>query len=98
MKPSDRLSALSAEIERAQTELRILEEQLAFQDDVAEDARLRAIVAETPLADREARGATEDAERTRRLRDEVAARVDGLRAEQDRLLERLFEQPSAGDR
>lgn len=98
MRPSERLSALSAEIERALTELRILEEQLAFQDDVAGDARLRAIVAETPLADREARGAQEDAERTRRLRDEVAGRVEGLRAEQDRMLERLFEQPSPGDR
>lgn len=92
MRASDRLAALSNEIAEARTALRILDEQLAFLAEVDEDARIRALVSETPLADREAREAREDLERLRRSRDEAAARVEALRVEQDRLLERLLEE------
>lgn len=92
MRTSDRLAALSNEIAEARTSLRILEEQLAFVAEVDEDARIRALVSETPLADREAQEARADLERMRRSRDEAAARVASLLAEQDRLLERLLEE------
>jgi hypothetical protein len=92
MRTSDRLAALSNEIAEARTALRILEEQLAFVAEVDEDARIRALVSETPLADREAQEARADLERMRRSRDEAEARVEALRAEQDRLLERLLEE------
>lgn len=85
----DRLAALGAEIAEARTALRIIEEQLAFQEEVTEDARVRALVAETPLADREARIARDDVERIRRSRDDAARRLEELAAERDALLDRL---------
>jgi len=87
---SDRLSALSSEIAEEQTQLRILEEQVVFQQEVVEEARIRALVSETPLADREQREAADDLRRLTRSRDEAAARVAELRGEQDSLLERMF--------
>lgn len=95
MKAHERLTLLSAEIAEAQTNLRILEEQLAFVEQVADDARIRALVSETPLADREYREAREDHERMRRSHAEAAARVGELRAEQDRLLERFLDEPAS---
>jgi hypothetical protein len=74
--------------------MRILEEQIAFQAEVADDARLRALVSETPLADREAAEANGDLARMQRTRDEVSGRLNALRAEQDGLLERMLQEPS----
>lgn len=89
---TERIAALNDEIATLRTEIQILEEQLAYVADVAEDARIRAVVSETPLADRESREAGEDADRTRRSLEEAKARLARIRAEQDTLLERLFEQ------
>ena len=86
----DRLSGLSDEIAEEQTQLRILEEQVTFQQEVAEEARIRALVSETPLADREAREAGDDLARLVRSRDDVLRRISELRAEQDTLLERML--------
>lgn len=88
---TERLSALSAEIAEERTQLAILEEQVAFQTEVADDARIRALVSETPLADRESRIATEDLQRMLRSRDESRRRLEELRGEQDSLLERMSE-------
>ena len=90
MNTSDRLAALSGEIAEEQTQLRILEEQVVFQQEVSEDARIRALVSETPLADREAREAADDLRRLIRSRDDALDRIATLRAEQDALLERMF--------
>jgi hypothetical protein len=90
----DRLRALTEELDRLRTEVRILDEQVEFQTDVAGDARLRAMVSETPLAERESREAGDDLARLVRSRDETRARIDALRAEQDRLLEQLIEPPT----
>ncbi len=89
---SERLSALSEEIAEEQTQLRILDEQVTFQQDVAEEARIRALVSETPLADREAREAADDLRRLVRSREEALARVAELRGEQDSLLERMLDE------
>ena len=43
------------------------QEQLAFQNEVVDDTRVRALVAETPLADREFRIASEDHQRILRM-------------------------------
>jgi hypothetical protein len=90
----DRLTQISTEIAEARTGLRILEEQLAFLEEVAEDARIRAVVSETPLADREYREARGDFERMRRSHDEAVAALDALRREQDALLERMLDEPA----
>lgn len=85
-----RLADVRAEVQQLRDALRVLDEQVAFQQDVADDAATRALVASTPLADREARDAAEDLRRVRRQRDEVAGRIAELLSEQDVLLERLL--------
>jgi len=72
--------------------VRILEEQVVFQQDVSEEARIRALVSETPLDDREAREAADDLRRLVRSRDDALARVAELRDEQDSLLERMLDE------
>lgn len=85
-----RLTDVRAEVTRQREALRILDEQIAYQADIAADAETRALVAGTPLADRERRTTAEDLRRTQRQRDEIAARVAELLSEQDELLERLL--------
>lgn len=94
MNVNDRLASLSTEIAEEQIRLRILEEQLAFQAEVADDARIRALVSETPLADRESHIASDDLRRLERSCDEARRRLLELRAEQDTLLERMLEEVS----
>ena len=94
MNVNERLASLSAEIAEEQIELRILDEQLAFQSEVADDARIRALVSETPLADRESHIASDDLRRLERSRDEARRRLADLRAEQDSLLELMLEEVS----
>ncbi|MGZ4143297.1 MAG: hypothetical protein ACXVQY_12385 [Actinomycetota bacterium] len=88
---AERLRALSSEISELQTEIAILEEQIAFQTEVADDARIRALVSETPLADRESQVATGDLARLMRVRADTLKKVEQLRADQDGLLERMLE-------
>lgn len=91
MNVADRLRALTGEMAAMQTELNILGEQIAFQTEVSDDARIRALVSETPLAARDAQQATADLERMVRSYAEANKRLDSLRADQDRLLERMLE-------
>jgi hypothetical protein len=66
-------------------------EQVAYLDEIAADAETRKLVAQTPLADREWRDARTDLDRHTALLDETRREAAALLAEQDRLLERLFE-------
>ena len=84
-----RLRAVSEQMRSLRDDLRVTEEQLVKLVDEAEDARLRALVSETPLAEKEHRSAARHAERLRKHRDKVAAKVAALEAEQDDLLDRL---------
>ena len=84
------LSNLSDSLARAREELRIIDEQLAFQTDVVEEAKTRMVVAETPIADQEFRIARDDYERLVRQREKALAEIDELRREQDRLLDRML--------
>lgn len=86
-----RLRSLRADLPRLRQRLAMLDEQLAFVQGVADDARTRALVAATPLADRERQAAEDDLRRARVQRDEAAGRVEATLAEQDRLLERMLE-------
>lgn len=70
-------------------ELAVADEQLAHLDDDAEEARLRALVSETPLAGQEHREAQRHADAMRRHRDELAAEVAQLETAQNDLLDRL---------
>jgi hypothetical protein len=91
-----RLRSLSDEINALRAELAILAEQLAFQQDVMEDTRVRALVAETPLADREFRVASEDLRRIDRVLEDGRERLSALLEERDQLLGEFLPQPSTG--
>lgn len=90
MGTTERLSALAREIGQIKTEIDILSEQAAFAAETAADANMRALVSETPLADREYSEARRDAEIAERSLVDARARLTALKQEQDRLLEQLF--------
>lgn len=75
-------------------DLRVAEEQLAHFSDEAEDARLRSLVSETPIADREHRDADRHAKAMQRHRDSVAAEIAKLEAQQDALLDQMLAEGS----
>ena len=83
------MKGISQQLSALRTDLRVCEEQLEQVSDEADECRLRALVSETPIAEREYREARRHAERLRRHRDEVAERVARLEADQDALLDRF---------
>ena len=84
-----RLVDVSDRIKRLRAELAVTEEQLAFLEEEAEDARMRALVSETPLADVEARDSRRQADALTRQRDALARSIAALQREQDDLLDRM---------
>jgi hypothetical protein len=84
-----RLSDVSARLKRQRAELQVIDEQLLFLADEADDARLRALVAETPLADREHHNAQKHADAMARQRAKVVASIAELEKAQDELLDKL---------
>lgn len=90
-----RLTDVRAEVAALREDLRVLDEQIAHQQAVADDAGTEAVVAGTSLADRERRAAEGDLRRTRRERDATRERIRALEAQQDALLERLFAEQGA---
>ena len=85
-----RLSEVGARLRQLREELRISEEQLAYLAEVADDARLRSLVSETPLADREHHDAQRHAEAMQRHRTELLEGIARLEQAQDELLDRLM--------
>ncbi len=85
-----RLSDLSQRLKRVRADLRVAEEQLSHFTDEADEARLRALVSETPLAEHEHRAAEKHAEAMRRHRQDLGAEVNQLEKAQDDLLDRLM--------
>lgn len=90
-----RLEDIRTELQRGREALRILDEQIAFQQGVAGEAETNAVVAETPLAHRERREADGDLQRLRTQREQLRIQIAELVAESDDLLERMFEQGGA---
>jgi hypothetical protein len=84
-----RLIGVSQRLKLAREELAVLDEQLEVLTEQADDARVRALVSETPLASRE----HHDAERHRAAmeasRRRALEQVTELQASQDQLLDRL---------
>lgn len=89
-----RLTALSDDLRAATDEVAMLDEQIAHFADAAEDARLRAMVSETPQADREHREASKTVNGLTKDRQKWADRVAALEAQQDALLDELMGQNS----
>jgi hypothetical protein len=84
-----RLREASSRLKRAREELAVIDEQLAFLADAADEARLRALVSETPLANREYQDAQRHADAMDRSRRAVLASIAELQLAQDQLLDRL---------
>lgn len=89
-----RLADLSREVGAAREELRVLDEQIVHFADSADDARLRALVSETPLAGREHDEAAKTVSALQRDRAKWAERLQALEARQDELLDKLMEADS----
>ncbi len=84
-----RLLEVSNQLKRLREDLSVVDEQLAHFAEEAEDARIRAMVSETPGADRERRQAQKHADAMARHQSEVHAQIQQLEADQDQLLDRL---------
>lgn len=85
-----RLTDVSERLVQLRRELSVADEQLAHFADEADEARLRALVSETPLADREHREAQRHAEVMDRHRAGLVEAIAELERAQDDLLDRLI--------
>src|SRR5215510_4600711 len=86
-----RLIDVSDRLKRLRADLAVADEQCAFLDAEAEEARLRALVSETPLADAEAHESRRHADAQARQRDSLRRSITQLVEEQDNLLDRMAE-------
>jgi SMC interacting uncharacterized protein involved in chromosome segregation len=84
-----RLIDVSDRLKRLRSECAVAGEQLAFLEEEADDARLRALVSETPIAEAEARESRRHADALTRQRDKLARAIADLEREQDALLDRM---------
>jgi hypothetical protein len=84
-----RLIDVSDRLRRLRADLSVAQEQLVYMQEEADDARLRALVSETPLADAEARESRRHADALGRQRDVLARSIAELEREQDALLDRM---------
>ena len=84
-----RLTDVNARLRRAREDLAVMDEQLAALADDAEQARLRALVSETPLANKEYEEAQRHADAMARSRLIVMTSISDLQRAQDELLDRL---------
>jgi hypothetical protein len=84
-----RLTEVARRLKRARAELAVIDEQLAALADTADDARLRALVSETPVANREYHEAQRHADAMERSRRAAVTSIAELETVQDELLDRL---------
>jgi hypothetical protein len=88
-----RLSDAHDLLVRARAELAVLDEQLVVVNEIADDTRVRALVAETPVASREYDEANRNAVALVQARAALIDRVAELQRRQDELLDRLVTDP-----
>ena len=74
---------------RARSELAVIDEQLAVVAEEAEDARIRSLVSETPLAVHDYTDVRRHADAMTRARAAMSAKVDDLERRRDDLLSRV---------
>jgi predicted nucleic acid-binding Zn-ribbon protein len=91
-----RLTDVAERLVALRGELAVADEQLAHFANEADEARLRALVSETPLADREHREAQRHAEAMGRHRATLQAEIAELERTQDDLLDRMIAEAGPG--
>lgn len=79
---------------RARAELAVLDEQLAVLNDAADDARIRCLVSETPLATHEYTDAQRHADAGNKARAALLGTIGELERRQDELLGQLVVEPT----
>ena len=84
-----KLVEVSERLKQLRAELVITDEQMLQFSETADDARLRALVSETPLADRDHHEAQRHADAMGKHRAEVLSTIEQLEQRQDELLDRL---------
>lgn len=84
-----RLREVQTRLLRARAELAVMDEQLQQIDEEAEEARIRALVAETPLAEREWTETSRHRDAAHKSRHVTAEAVVELERRRDDLLHRL---------
>ena len=84
-----KLIEVGERLKQLRAELVVTDEQLNHFASEADDARLRALVSETPLAEREHQDAQRHADAMGRHRAEVQSTIEQLERRQDELLDRL---------
>ena len=84
------LSASADRLRRLRNELAVIDEQLGSLADTADDTRMRALVSETPLADREHTEARRHADAMASQRARVVAAIAEIESSQNKLLDRLL--------
>jgi len=82
-----RLADVGKRLKALRTDLAVAEQALMQVDYEADDARLRSLVSETPVAQKEHEQARRQVDVTRRNRDELKAEIAKLEARQDELLD-----------
>ena len=85
-----RLADLADRLKRLRADLEVAEEQCLHFEDLADDARLRALVSETPASERQHRDAARQAETMARHRARLREEVRSLEEQQDDLLDRFY--------
>jgi hypothetical protein len=89
-----RLTEVATRLRQLRDDLAVSDEQLAHLAEAADDARLRSLVSETPLADREHHEAQRHADAMQRHRADLLAGIARLEQTQDELLDRLLAESS----
>jgi chromosome segregation ATPase len=84
-----RILEVSKRLRKAREELAVADEQLSALSEAADEARVRSLVSETPLAARESQEAQRHAEAMQRAHDSLVDQVRRLEVELDELLDKL---------
>lgn len=84
-----RLKDVTGRLKTLRQDLHVAEEQLAHFAEEADEARMRALVSETPGAEQTSYEAQRHAEAMRRHRDGLAAEITQLESAQNDLLDRF---------
>jgi chromosome segregation ATPase len=84
-----RILEVSKRLRKAREELAVADEQFSALSEAADEARIRSLVSETPLAARESQEAQRHAEAMQAARDNLVGQVKRLEAELDELLDKL---------
>ena len=87
-----RLTECADRLRELRQELVVTDEQLRHLADEADEMRVRALVAETPIAEHEHHEAQRHADAMSRHRSDVLSSIDRLERTQDDLLDRLTAQ------